>query len=88
MFLESRCVPKGRYNLKDCLKELDIPQYDPLKIIKKTYGRIADDNEWLEIIEDNKENFSKNSLVATKGNQEKYIDTKQLHANTRQVLNP
>lgn len=48
-FLESRCVPKERGDLKLYLKELDIPFYDPLMIIEKTEGRCTEDNFSLKI---------------------------------------
>ena len=50
-FLESRCFPRTRDKLKLYLKALDIPYYDPLSIIEKTKGRMADDTQWVEIIE-------------------------------------
>lgn len=53
-FLESRCFPKSRDKMKIMLKALDIPFYDPLLIIEKTEGRMADDCFWIkkEIIYD------------------------------------
>lgn len=47
-FLESRCFPRSRDKMKLMLKELDIPFYDPLMIIEKTQGRMADDDFWLK----------------------------------------
>ena len=49
-FLESRCFPRGRDKQKLMLKELDIPFYDPILIIEKTKGRMADDSFWIEIV--------------------------------------
>ena len=49
-FLESRCFPKSRANVKRLLRELDIPYYDPLLIIEKTQGRMAEDHHWIDII--------------------------------------
>ena len=49
-FLESRCFPSSRNKLKIELEKLDIPYYDPLLIIEKTKGRMADDNLYIEII--------------------------------------
>ena len=43
-FLESRCFPKERDKMKIILRELDLPFYDPLLIIEKTKGRMAEDN--------------------------------------------
>jgi transcriptional regulator with XRE-family HTH domain len=48
-FIESRCFPKSRDNLKIYLRELDIPFYEPLMIIEKTLGKMADDDFWINI---------------------------------------
>ncbi len=48
-FLESRCFPKDRDKLKLELKRLDIPFYDPIMIIEKTKGRMAEDDFWIRI---------------------------------------
>lgn len=48
-FLESRCFPRSRDKLKLMLEELDLPFYDPLMIVEKTEGRMADDDFWLRI---------------------------------------
>lgn len=48
-FLESRCFPRSRDKMKLMLEELDIPFYDPLMIIEKTEGRMADDDFWLRV---------------------------------------
>lgn len=48
-FLESRCFPKTRDKMKIQLELLDIPFYDPLLIIEKTKGRMAEDNYYIEI---------------------------------------
>lgn len=48
-FLESRCFPRGRDKMKLLLKELDLPFYEPLMIIEKTQGRMAEDNFWIRI---------------------------------------
>lgn len=41
-FLKSRCFPKSRNKMKLILEELGLPFYDPLMIIEKTEGRMAD----------------------------------------------
>lgn len=46
-FLESRCFPRSRDKMKIMLERLDLPFYDPLMIIEKTQGRMADDDFWL-----------------------------------------
>lgn len=48
-FLESRCFPKTRDKMKLVLKDLDLPFYDPLMIIRKTEGRMAEDEFWIRI---------------------------------------
>lgn len=48
-FLESRCFPRSRDKMKLMLEELDLPFYDPLMIVEKTEGRMADDDFWLRI---------------------------------------
>ena len=48
-FLRSRCFPEERDKMKLMLRELDIPFYDPLMIIEKTNGRMAEDDFWIKI---------------------------------------
>lgn len=48
-FLASRCIPKERDKIKIHLKELNIPFYEPMLIIEKTKGKMAEDEFWLEI---------------------------------------
>ena len=47
-FLEERCVPRGRDGLREYLETLGLGEYSPLEIIRKTKGRMAEDNQWLE----------------------------------------
>lgn len=47
-FLESRCFPRERDKMKLILKELDLPFYDPIMIIEKTEGRMAEDDFWIK----------------------------------------
>lgn len=49
-FLESRCFPRTRAGLKDILRDLDLDSYDPLQIIEKTRGRMAEDHQWIQVI--------------------------------------
>lgn len=49
-FLESRCFPRSRANLKEILRDIGVDSYDPLQIIEKTGGRMAEDKQWIEII--------------------------------------
>lgn len=48
-FLESRCFPRSRDKMKLILKELNLPFYEPLMIIEKTQGRMAEDDFWIKI---------------------------------------
>lgn len=48
-FLESRCFPRSRDNMKLILKDLNLPFYDPFMIVQKTKGRMAEDDFWIDI---------------------------------------
>ena len=48
-FLESRCFPRERWNSRQLLEELGLDSYDPLQIIEKTQGRMAEDEQWIRI---------------------------------------
>lgn len=48
-FLESRCFPRSRDKMKLMLRELGIPFYDPMLIISKTQGRMAEDDFWIKV---------------------------------------
>lgn len=48
-FLKSRCFPESRDKIKLELKSLGIPFYDPMLIIEKTEGRMAEDKFWIRI---------------------------------------
>ncbi|MBR4248663.1 MAG: helix-turn-helix domain-containing protein [Verrucomicrobia bacterium] len=47
-FLKERCFPATRGNAKSILKELGLLDYDPLQIVEKTQGRLADDDMWVK----------------------------------------
>ena len=51
IFLESRCIPRQRDGIKHYLEELGLERYDPLEIIRKTSGRMAEDACWIKIVE-------------------------------------
>ncbi len=51
LFLEERCIPRQRAGLRDYLETLGLDEYNPIDIIKKTKGRMAEDNQWLEVYE-------------------------------------
>ena len=48
-FLESRCFPRTRDHLRLVLKDLELDSYDPLAIVEKTKGRMAEDFQWIQI---------------------------------------
>lgn len=48
-FLESRCFPRTREGIFLILDDLGLDFYDPLSIIEKTRGRMAEDEQWLRI---------------------------------------
>ena len=48
LFLQDRCFPKTRGNIKTVLAELGLQDYDPLQIVEKTNGRTAEDDLWLK----------------------------------------
>lgn len=47
-FLEERCFPKSRGDAKELLNILGVPGYDPLAIVEKTKGRMAEDHLWVK----------------------------------------
>ena len=48
-FLEERCMPRTRDHLRLVLEEIGVDSYDPMAIIEKTQGRMAEDQQWLKI---------------------------------------
>ncbi|MCD7745428.1 MAG: Hin recombinase [Lachnospiraceae bacterium] len=48
-FLENRCFPRTRFQLSLVLSDLGQDFYDPLSIIEKTQGRMAEDHQWIRI---------------------------------------
>lgn len=48
-FLEERCIPRQRAGLREYLEALDLEEYDPLAMIEKTEGRMAEDQQRLTI---------------------------------------
>ena len=49
-FLKERCLPASRAGLKGILREMDVTFFDTLLIIEKTNGRMAGDNQWVQMI--------------------------------------
>ncbi len=48
-FLEDRCIPRSRAGLREYLDTIGVECYDPLEIVQKTAGRMAEDNQWLKV---------------------------------------
>ena len=48
-FLEERCLPRSRSGIREYLETIDVEEYDPLEIIKKTGGKMAEDNQWIKL---------------------------------------
>lgn len=48
-FLESRCFPRTRSHAKEILRANGMDFYDPLQIIEKTEGRMAEDHHWIRL---------------------------------------
>ena len=48
-FLEERCIPRARAGLREYLEAIGVEEYDPIEIIKKTEGRMAEDDQWIKI---------------------------------------
>lgn len=46
-FLENRCFPRDRQNLKYELKKMGLNEYNPLEICKATGGRNYKDEQWM-----------------------------------------
>lgn len=49
-FLESRCMPRTRYGVREELKTLGIDFYDPFLIVQKTRGRVYEDHQYLSLM--------------------------------------
>lgn len=46
-FLESRCMPRTRFGIREELKNLGLDTYDPFQIIDLTRGRVYGDHQYL-----------------------------------------
>lgn len=49
-FLEERCVPRERAGICEYLEALGLGEYDPLEIVMRTQGRMAEDDQWIEVL--------------------------------------
>lgn len=48
-FIEERCFPRTRDNLKLILKDLELDFYDPFSIVEKTKGCMGEDMQWIKL---------------------------------------
>ena len=76
-FIESRCFPRDRDKMKLILKDLNLPFYDPIMIIEKTEGRMAEDDFWIrmeraQMVELFEQNIRTVERQSSKGNQLKW----------------
>lgn len=51
-FLSDRCVPRSRKGINYLLQAMGLDEYDPVKIVKKTQGRMAEDKQCLFVSEE------------------------------------
>ncbi len=51
-FINSRSIPKTRYNFDEEMKRWGITDTSPLGIVKFFKGKTSDDDNWLDFIED------------------------------------
>lgn len=49
-FLEDRCISRTRVGIDQYLKSIGLSEYDPFEIVKKSGGRMGEDNQWIEIL--------------------------------------
>ena len=49
-FLANRYIQKPTKGLDYYLDAVGVPEYDPVLLVEKTQGRMAEDHKWLEII--------------------------------------
>ena len=47
--LEDRCIPRERAGLREYLEAIGVGAYNPIEIIEKTAGRMAEDNQWFSV---------------------------------------
>ena len=50
-FLQERCIPRTRANIKEFLDCVGVDWYDPLEICRRTEGRLCNDDCWMKIEE-------------------------------------
>lgn len=87
-FLESRCMPRTRYGIKDELRELGIDCYDPVLIVEKTSGRVHGDGQWLRKMD--REWISQYDIILKSAKNEAELRSallKLLAPNNREIAN-
>ena len=47
-FVEDRVMPQSRYNCEEVLKEINLPVYDSIEILKYNHGLCTDDEIWIK----------------------------------------
>lgn len=50
-FLCDRCIPQTRRGIDDILQSMGLDSFNPIEIIQKTQGHMAEDKQWLSISE-------------------------------------
>ena len=48
-FLEERCISRSRAGLQEYMETIGVERYEPLDIIQKTKGRMAEDDQWIHL---------------------------------------
>ena len=48
-FLEERCIPRTRAGLREYMESIGVDEYDPMEIIKRTEGKMAEDDQWIRM---------------------------------------
>lgn len=51
-FFEDRTFPRNRKDLDDILEWMDLSEYNPYLMCKKLNGRTAQDENWIDFLED------------------------------------
>lgn len=51
-FLESRCVPRTRVDIKDILRAYGLREYNPMMMCRKSHGRSPTDYIWVRFDDD------------------------------------
>ena len=49
-FLKERCISESREGLGAYLEAIGLYEYNPLEIINKTEGRMAEDEQWVKVV--------------------------------------